>query len=164
MVSTDTRTDDRRGVFGGSGNRMGDQNAAAVEARFRKPLGGNLRAVARHGYLLADLQMQLFLVELQKCWMRVRTAMILAAAMTLLLIASLPVLLLGLANYVAENSQLSMGESQMVVGFVALILAAGCLGWAAWRAATASAPLREAHKDFRQNMRWLRDTLQRDED
>jgi uncharacterized membrane protein YqjE len=120
---------------------------------------GNL---AKDVVALAELQTELFQVEVSE-WARTCVApiVVLAAVTVVISLASLPLLLLSLAYCLAEFGGLSMALSALIAGGVGLLVAAACL-FAAWRVAKKQqGALTRFRIEFVRNMRWLKQMLTR---
>ncbi len=119
-----------------------------------------MRQLTHDVVTLAELQANLLQVELRE-WLRrsATPAAMLALAATVVALASLPVLLLGLAHYVATAAEWTLAAALIAVGVGGIAVAALC-GVAAWQLVRrANGAFTRFRTELMHNVRWLKQAL-----
>ena len=120
---------------------------------------GNIADFGNDIATLAELQAKLTLMDAKDAVTRATTPLIVLAAGLGLALASLPVILIGLADLIAASTKLSAGASQLLVGVVALGLA-GLALFFGWNGSTgALASFRRSTEELTRNISWVRTVL-----
>jgi len=120
--------------------------------------------LAQDAMRLADLQLQLFALDLTDFWQRARFGIVFSVVGIAILLGTLPVFLLAIAEFVQTTSHLSQAASQGIVATVALVCG-GIALWLSVRCLTrAGASLQRSQAELRSNMAWLRSVINRDEE
>jgi uncharacterized membrane protein YqjE len=121
-------------------------------------LRSNVGDFAHDILTLSELQGRLFLVDLQEAKNRAIRPIALGVVGVVLLVASLPVALLGLAELLVLAG-LPQWAAFLVAALVG-ILASGVLGWMAWRSIrTTFAVFERSRDEFSQNLTWIKAAL-----
>jgi len=105
---------------------------------------------------LADLQTRLAVYDAKEAVGRATVPAILIASGLAVALASLFVLLLGVADLISTSTRLSTGAARLIVGLVALA-AAGITAFLAFKAATRSLDsFRRSREELARNIAWLK--------
>lgn len=108
---------------------------------------------------LAELQAQLFAVDLREAGERaVKPGLILVVAPVLLL-AALPVLLFGLAGLLVRLAHWSEPAALLTIGMAAIVMSLGAAWWAWKRLGSALSLLGRSGEELAENVRWLKGAL-----
>jgi hypothetical protein len=122
-------------------------------------LVGNLAEFGNDVATLAELQAKLAIYDSKECVRQATIPSIVVVAASALALGSVPVLLIGLADWIASSTRLSAGAAQLIVGFVFLI-AAGVAGTLALRAALRCLEtFRRSQEELIRNLSWIRTVL-----
>jgi hypothetical protein len=114
--------------------------------------------IADFGNDIATLA-ELTLLDAKDAMAKATTPLIVLGAGVALALASLPVILNGLADLIAASAKISYGTSQLIVGLVALGLAGGA-GLFGWKGSTASlTSFRRSSEELTRNISWIRTVL-----
>jgi hypothetical protein len=120
---------------------------------------GNLAEFGNDVATLAELQAQLAVHDAKDCVGRATIPLIVVGAGAALGLASLPVILLGLADLIARGTGFSAGLVQFIVGLVALA-GAGVAAYLALKASLRSLEsFRRSHEELSRNISWIRTVL-----
>ena len=108
---------------------------------------------------LAELQSRLTAVELRRNLDSVKGTAALMAFGALLAVSAVPVMLLGVAEFLISELGMKRGYGLLTAGFSAMVIAAACIAIAShWlRRKPLGLPL--AGEEFTRNMNWLRTVL-----
>jgi len=105
---------------------------------------------------LADLQTRLAIYDAKEAVGRATVPAILIASGLAVALASLFIILLGVADLIATSTRLSAGAARLIVGLVALA-AAGITAFLAFKAATRSLDsFRRSREELARNIAWLK--------
>jgi uncharacterized membrane protein YqjE len=108
---------------------------------------------------LIELQAKLAALDLKECKTRAVVPLIVAAAAAVLMLASLPVVLLGVADLIARALNIAPGWAMLLTGLAALAVA-GLVGWLSVKEITRSLePLRRTNEELVRNLAWIRTVL-----
>jgi uncharacterized membrane protein YqjE len=108
---------------------------------------------------LGELQAQLLMSELKKSSQKTRTCLILAVIGICLLLASVPVALLALAEVLVEQLDWSRSAALGVATLVGLLLSAAFAGAAYAILRSGLFSLQRSRAEFNQNIAWIKSTL-----
>ena len=122
-------------------------------------LVGNLAEFGNDVATLAELQSKLAIHDARECLRRATIPVIVVVGASVLAIGSVPVVLIGLADWVASITRLSAAAAQLIVGLVFLV-AAGAAGTLALRASLSSLEsFRRSQEELTRNLSWIRTVL-----
>jgi hypothetical protein len=122
-------------------------------------LVGNIADFGNDIATLAELQAKLTLLDAKDAATKATTPLILLVGGLVLALASLPVILLGLADLIASTLKISSGVSQLIVGLAALSLAGGA-ALVGWKGSTGSlTSFRRSSEELTRNLSWIRTVL-----
>lgn len=147
--------------------RNGNAPQAEVETKPANAYAGMRRTASiliQDALRLADLQLQLLTLDVAEFWERARFGIVLGLAGLVVLLGTLPVLLLALAEVIDANMTLSRAASQGIVAVAAMLLAGIGMGISARYLTRAGSSLQRSQAELRANLAWLRSILNRDED
>ena len=122
-------------------------------------VAGNFAELAHDVIELSELQSQLLMLDLKKSSQRMRTCLILGITGICLLLGTIPVVLLALAQLLAEQLGWSQAAGLAVAALVGLGLAAIVVGaaWAIFRSGLIS--LERSRNELNRNIAWIKSTL-----
>lgn len=147
--------------------RWVDHQAQAVEnpkaTHAVKNVRRNVVALVRDVAKLLDLQLQLAYVDLQDFFRRTRVTLVLITMCAVGLLASTPIFLMSLAEFVRRTWEMRMDVALLLVGGLAAILFSICLSLAFWRLSNASRVLGRSVTEMHENLKWLREILYDDD-
>jgi uncharacterized membrane protein len=122
-------------------------------------LVGNLAEFGNDIATLAELQAKLATHDAKECVRRATIPLIVVVAASVLAVGSVPVFLIGLADWIAASTRLSAGAAQLIVGFVCLVVA-GVAGALALKASLRSLEsFRRSQEELTRNLSWIRTVL-----
>ena len=108
---------------------------------------------------LAELQAKLTALDAKECVTKATTPVIILVTGAVLGLASLPVILIGLADLIASNTQLSSGSARLIVGLATLVVA-GVAGYFGLKGSTSSlSSFRRSREELVRNLSWVRTVL-----
>jgi hypothetical protein len=108
---------------------------------------------------LVELQAKLAALDAKDGLSRATTSLIVLGVGSVVALASLPVILIGVADLVASNSRLSVGAARLIIGLAALILAGGS-AYLGLRGSTSSLEsFRRSREELARNLSWIRTVL-----
>jgi hypothetical protein len=120
---------------------------------------GNIADFGNDIATLAELQAKLTLLDAKDAAAKATRPLIFLGAGLGLALASLPVILIGLADLIARSANLSTGVSQLIVGLTSLAIA-GVAGFVGWKGSTDSlSSFRRSSEEFTRNVSWVRTVL-----
>jgi hypothetical protein len=120
---------------------------------------GNIADFGNDIATLAELQAKLAALDARDCAARATIPLVVLGGGAAVAFASLPVILIGLADLIAAHSQLSAGAAQLAVGLGALVLA-GLAVFLGLRASVASLEsFRRSREELVRNISWIRTVL-----
>lgn len=128
-------------------------------AAFRENVSGLLHDVIE----LGELQTRLFLVDLNEAKRGSIVPILLGVGSFCLALASVPILLAGLAWALVEYAEWDLAAAFTVTAIVALVVA-GCMAWSGWRLMSrALGKLSRSRDELATNVAWIKSALkQRD--
>ncbi len=124
---------------------------------------GNFLALVRDGLKLADLQVQLLSLDLKEFFKRSRFAIFFLTLSAVGLLASTPIFLLSLAEFLRRTYELRMETALFAVGGISAILFSSILVFACWRLSRVSKVLSRSLNEMHANLIWARETIYSDE-
>jgi len=120
---------------------------------------GNIAEFGNDVATLAELQAKLAVYDAKDCVSRATIPLIVTVGASVLAIGSIPVILIGLADWIASSTRLSAGAAQLIVGLIALVLG-GVAAIIALRASLRSLEsFRRSNEEFTRNLSWIRTVL-----
>jgi uncharacterized membrane protein YqjE len=122
-------------------------------------VAGSVSGLTHDVIELAELQTQLFMLDLKKSTQKTRTCLILAVVAVCLLLASLPVALVALAALLVEQLEWSQAASLGVATLVGLVLAGIFAGAAYGIVRSGLISIRRSKDEFNRNIAWIKSTL-----
>ena len=126
-------------------------------------LSARLANFAVDALKLADLQLQMWTVDLKTFWLGARTSIALHAIGSVILLASLPVAMLGAAEYLRHALEWPFERTLLLIAGVAAAFALSLVWYAMQQLKVASSHLKNSSDELRENLRWIRQELH-DED
>lgn len=162
MDSTTSSDSVRGGRLFGSQFRVAAEEAK-IESKSHRPLGTNIASLVRDLARMGDLQLQLLSLDVNQFWSSARAGIIGSLLAATAVLASLPVLLFGLADllqratgWTSEACRLTLGGGMTLCGI--LVIRAGVL-----RIGNAATCLKRSQEELAQNLKWVREVLHHDE-
>jgi len=108
---------------------------------------------------LGELQAELAAVDIKESAARAVFPVVVAVSALALVVASLPVILLGVAHVLSRAVNLQLGWAILLTGLAALV-AGGLLALVYYKRVTTSLePLRRSREEFIRNLSWVRTVL-----
>ncbi|WP_437193889.1 phage holin family protein [Planctomicrobium sp. SH527] len=129
-------------------------------SKVRSGATGILKDVLR----LTDLQLQLLSIDLTEFWQIGKVGAVGACVSLVILLASLTVMLFGVADIVENYSGLSGDMAKLIVSGAAFVLGTGILLGSVNRLTVAGSKLQRSQAEFRENLVWLRSILSKDDE
>jgi hypothetical protein len=120
---------------------------------------GNIADFGNDIATLAELQAKLTLLDAKEAAAKATTPLTFLGAGMVLGLASIPVILIGLADVIARSANIPTGVSQLIVGVATLVLAgiAALIGWKGSMGSLTS--FRRSSEEFTRNLSWIRTVL-----
>jgi hypothetical protein len=122
-------------------------------------VAGSVSGLTHDVIELAELQTQLLALDLKKSTQKTRTCLILAVVAACLLLASLPVALLALAEVFVEQLEWSRAAALGVATLVGLVLAGIFAGAAYGIMRSGLVSIQRSRDEFNRNIAWIKSTL-----
>jgi uncharacterized membrane protein YqjE len=122
-------------------------------------VAGSVSGLTHDVIELAELQTQLFMLDLKKSTQKTRTCLILAVIAACLLLASLPVALMALAELIVEQLEWSRAAALGVATLVGLVLAGVFAGAAYGIVRNGLVSIQRSRDEFNRNIAWIKSTL-----
>lgn len=138
---------------------MADQGAAVDEPS--EPISRSIAALLRDLSRMADLQLQLFSVDVQEFWTGARNRIAVACTGTAMIIGCIPVLLFALAGAIERHTLLNTEAAQFLVALITLTAGSTILWMAIRRVGAAAEKLRRSQDELQRNLNWVRHALHR---
>jgi putative superfamily III holin-X len=108
---------------------------------------------------LAELQAQLFALDVKETTQSTKTSLILTIVGSCLLLASLPVALIALAELLVEQLEWSRSAGYGVATLVGIVVSAGILATAYARFRSGLGTLKRSREELRRNIDWIKSSL-----
>lgn len=124
----------------------------------------NILVFAQDALRLADLQGQLFSHDLKEFWQRARLGIVFCAAGAAIVLGAVPVLLLGLSEFLQTVFELRYDVSRGIVGGIGLLLGVALLLISMRLLTKAGSSLERSQAELRENVAWLRAVLDPNDD
>jgi hypothetical protein len=122
---------------------------------------GHFSELAHDVVELAELQAKLLSLDAASAWERIRVGVVLVIVGACVLLGSLPVVLLSLAEALAEYALWPRTAALAAAGGIGLVAAGVILGLAWYRLKTMMAAFRRSQEELSQNVAWLKTSLRR---
>ena len=113
---------------------------------------------------MADLQLQLFSVDVQEFWAGSRNRIAVACTALAVTLGSIPVLLFALSGVIVRYTLLKTESAQFLVAAVTLVAGAAILWLSVRRVGAAAEKLKRSRDELQQNLNWIRSVLHRDQE
>ncbi len=154
-----------RSSAGGTGRWMDTKASvdASNEAHPARNMQRNVLALTRDVVKLFDLQLQLTYVDLQDFFRRTRLTLVVITMCSVGLLASTPIFMMSVAEFLRRTWDLRMDVALLIVGGVSAFLFSLILILAFWRLSRVSRVLGRSFGEMHQNLTWLREILYHDE-
>ena len=136
---------------------------ASNEAHPARNMQRNVLALTRDVVKLFDLQLQLTYVDLQDFFRRTRLTLVVITMCSVGLLASTPIFMMSVAEFLRRTWDLRMDVALLIVGGVSAFLFSLILILAFWRLSRVSRVLGRSFGEMHQNLTWLREILYHDE-
>jgi hypothetical protein len=130
----------------------GQQQTASPAQEVRR----NLAGVGEDLMSLFELQGKLLACDVKEASQRVVLAIALIVGAAVLALGCVPVILMGLGWGLAELSGLSLPLALLIVGGVALLLAAGAVWWGATLSRRIVTVFKRSYCEFKHNLDWIK--------
>lgn len=108
---------------------------------------------------LGDLQLQLLTVDAKAFWNGAWKAVVALAVGTAVLIAAIPVGLLGLAELLHDAMKWPLEYALLAIAGVVVLAAVGLMAWSAWSLFRSLSHLKNSTEELRENLGWIRSEL-----
>lgn len=122
-------------------------------------VGENIANLAQDILTLAELQVRLFLVDLQAARVSALIPAIVFVSGTCLLLGTTPVLLLAAAVALSDGFNLTIALSGLIVSGLSLCLSISGMWLAATRLMQATQPLLRSKDEFQENLSWIKNVI-----
>jgi uncharacterized membrane protein YqjE len=133
----------------------GSGNGARTEDKGESLVGG-ISDFAENVATLLELQAQLAMLDLKECIARATLPLIFVAIGLALMLASLPVILGGLALVLATALNIGIGAALLLTGLVVLVVS-GLIAYTAWlRSRPGFDSFRRSREELVRNLSWIR--------
>lgn len=146
----------------GSQSRVASENAK-VETPEQRPFGTNIASLVRDVARMGDLQLQLLSLDGKQFWSSARTGLTVSLLAAIAILASLPVLLFGIAGVLERVTGWSPDVCRLILGTAMTVGGAGVMWIAVTRVGNAAASFRRSQEELTQNLKWVREVLHQDE-
>jgi hypothetical protein len=141
---------------------VGDEETMNGNGRYRTQMpdvAGSVSAVTNNVIELSELQAQLLKLELKKSTRKARTCLIVAIIAICLLLASIPVALLALAELLVDQLDWSRPLAVGVAALIGLLLSAIFAGVAYAIQRSGLMSLQQSHDELKRNLAWIKSAL-----
>jgi uncharacterized membrane protein YqjE len=140
---------------------MVNQASMSNSRRFAPPEGilGSITEFGGDMATLAELQTKLAMVDLRDSVDRAKVPFLVTSVSAVVLLASLPVLMIGLGFVIAEALQLSQGVGLLLTGGVLLIVAGVIAAVAGLRLSRSFVSFRRSREELDRNVAWIRSVI-----
>ncbi|MBR9804331.1 MAG: phage holin family protein [Rubinisphaera brasiliensis] len=156
---------------------MGSRTSGTLDSRSRRdwsqprmdrpqvaqPQHSHVMALARDVIKLADLQLQMFTLDVREFWSRAKISSIVLVLGAVTALGTIPVMLLGLARLLATAFDVPIAWMQAGVGAFVLIFAVVLMRMAVSKMSDAGQALKRSQVELHKNLEWMREVLHRDE-
>ena len=122
-------------------------------------LVGNIAEFGNDVATLAELQAKLAAHDAKECVNRATIPLIVVAAASVLAVGSVPVLLIGLADWIASSTRMSAAAAQLIVGLLTLVLAIVAVTIALKASLRSLEGFRRSTEELTRNLSWIRTVL-----
>ena len=122
----------------------------------------NVLSLIQDGARLLDLQMQLLTVDVREFWSRAKWGIGVLVVAGVLILATLPVLLLGIAYAIHTTWELSLAMSMAISGGAGLVLGIIALIWSVRKLTRAGERFQRSQIELSENLSWFRSMLHGD--
>lgn len=122
-------------------------------------MGSSFAALAHDALELAELQTQLLKMDAKATSKRIQLTAILVVVGLVVLLASLPVALIAVAETIAAHTSLGIPAAYAVATISALLLSATLIGIGYWRMKSGITTFERSSQEFRKNMEWIKSSL-----
>ena len=136
---------------------------AKVETPEEGPLATNIVSLVRDLARMVDLQLQLLALDVKQFWSSARTGLIVSLLAAIAILASLPVLLFGIAGVLEQVTGWSADVCRLALGAAMTLGGAGVMWIAITRVGNAAASFKRSQDELAQNLKWVREVLHQDE-
>lgn len=155
---------DRFGNWTGSGVDVQTKTMNTEPDNAYEGMRRNILVFAQDALRLADLQGQLFSHDLSEFWQRARLGIVFCAAGAAIVLGAVPVLLLGLSEFLQTAFDLRYDASRGIVGGIGLLLGGAMLLLSIRLLTKAGTSLNRSQTELRENIAWLRAVLEPKDD
>ncbi len=145
----------------GSQSRMASEDAK-VETPEQRPLGTNIASLLRDLARMGDLQLQLLSLDVKQFWSSARTGLTISVLAAIAILASVPVLLFGIAGVLERVSGWSPDVCRLTLGAAMTFGGAGVMWIAVIRVGNAATSFTRSQEELAQNLKWVREVLHQD--
>jgi hypothetical protein len=119
----------------------------------------NFSELAHDAVELGELQVQLLAIDAATAWQRMRTGLIFAIVTTCLLLGSIPIILLVVAEALVEFANWSRTAALGLAGGIGMVLVVIVAALAWHRLNTMFAAFERSRAEFSQNVTWIKSNL-----
>jgi hypothetical protein len=146
----------------GSQSRLASEDTK-VETPEHRPLGTNIASLARDLARMGDLQLQLLSLDVRQFWSSARAGLTVSLLAAVAILASLPVLLFGVAGLLERATGWNSDVCRLALG-AGMALGGAVVMWiAVMRVGNAATSFRRSQEELAQNLKWVREVLHHDE-
>jgi len=124
-------------------------------------MGGSFSSLAHDALELAELQTQLLKMDAKATSKRIQLTAILVAVGLVVLLASLPVALITVAETIVVQSSLGTPVAYAITTLSALVLSAALIGTGYWRLKSGVTTFERSSHEFRKNLDWIKSSLKK---
>lgn len=126
-------------------------------------MGSSFTTLAHDALELAELQAQLLKMDAKATSKRIQLTAVLVVVGLVVLLSSLPVALIAVAETIAAQSSLGIPAAYAVATVSALLLSAVLIGIGYWRLKSGITTFERSSQEFRKNMEWIKSSLKQSE-
>ncbi|WP_435008155.1 phage holin family protein [Tundrisphaera lichenicola] len=137
---------------------MSRVNGVPVEAS-PGSLVGNIAEFGNDVATLAELQAKLTALDAKQCVSRATIPLIVVVTSAVLVLGSIPVFLIGLADLIASGTKLSPEMARLIVGLATILLAALAAVFALRLSLRSLESFRRSNEELARNLSWIRTVL-----
>lgn len=148
-------------LFGGH-SRVASENQK-VDSPEQRPLGTNIASLVRDLARMGDLQLQLLSLDVKQFWSSARIGLTISLLAAIAILASLPVLLLGIAGVLERVTGWSPDVCRLILGAATTVVGASVMWVAVTRVGNAAATFKRSQEELTENLKWVREVLHQDE-
>jgi len=155
---------EQSGVFSSRGHRRWFDGGLVTPQVTAPSESGRVVSLGRDLVKLVDLQFQLFALDLRQFWADSRTWVVLVVLAATFVLGSIPVFLLGSAQWISLTWQVPVHLALFGLGAIVMLGGGVCVYRGVRGVYRAGHNLKRSHDELIKNLDWMREILNRDEE